>query len=119
MYRVLLVADRDEFVRLAKRNVRCWWSVEFMDGKAKQTIHAEAPMGDQGFVVYKVSRFLTPKTLSNLERLYGVRFEGERFEERVLSAGCLLYSRFMNDLREKGLEARPGRYFYSLRPVSV
>ena len=113
-----MIEDWEEFVKLARGEARCWWSIEFMDGKAIQTIYCEAPAG-VGFVVFKQKRYLTPEILENLEKMHRVKFSGEKFEDRVYDACRFLYSKFMMDLKARGLDAKPGRYFYSLKPVSV
>ena len=117
---VLLIQDYEEFIELAKENVRCWWSVEFNgEEKAVQTIYAEPPTGHGSFVVFRVMRCLTPKILANLEKMYNVKFRGRKFEERVFDACRFLYTMFMRKLRDAGIDARPGKYYFLLKPVSV
>jgi len=115
---VCLVASIEEFRALADGTARCWWTVDVLDGRAVQTIYAEAPSREGGFVVFRYKRVLNPRVLRNLERMHGVRFGGG-FEERVFNACCFLFTEFLQELKILGVKACRGRYFLGLRPLLV
>lgn len=120
--RVVMVPELEEFTRLARGTVRAWWALE-VNGEASAllTLTAEAPSKDGGYVVYRARRLLTEEIIGNLERMLermrGMRFDGENFMERVYVCSEFLFEEFALGLRRRGLEVRRGRYFIGIRPI--
>ena len=116
------ILDIDEFVSLAKGAARCYFNVEFDDGRVYQTLYAEAPARSKeaDFIVFVVRRVITPRVLRYLEEEVGFELGDGDFEDRAYRACLYFFEEFMEDLRVRtGLEVKKGRYFVGLRPVSV
>ena len=115
---VLMLGELEDFVKLAKGRIACWWTISFDGYRATLYVYAEARSKEGGFVAYREVRRLDPTILDNLEKAHGVDFGDGDLAERYFSAACFLYSLFMDKLRRRGLRVTRGRYLYVLRSLT-